>query len=81
LPGLTFAVLDFQRAKLVSEKALTPLDLAFDARGDVNEVDGECKRTLFDDHHVGKLIRIFDDMLRAIVKDPNQVISDVQSNT
>jgi hypothetical protein len=49
--------------------------------GDVNEVDGECKRTLFDDHHVGKLIRIFDDMLRAIVKDPNQVISDVQSNT
>lgn len=30
--------------------------------------------------HVAKLIRIFDDMLRAIVKDPNQVISDVRSN-
>ncbi len=60
--------------------ALTALHLAFDASGDINEVDGECKRTRFDDHDVAKLIRIFDDMLRAIVKDPNQVISDVRSN-
>jgi len=68
LSGLTFAGLDFQRAKLDSETALTALDLAFDARGDINEVDGECKRTRFDDHHIAKLIRIFDDVQGRLLR-------------
>jgi acyl carrier protein len=82
LPGLTFAVLDFKEAKLDSEMALTAVDLIFDLRETSTKLTGSVnyRSELFDDHHLAKLIRVFHDALKAMVKDPNQVISDVRSN-
>ena len=82
LPGLTFAVLDFQEAKLDSEMALTAVDLIFDLRETSTKLTGSVnyRGELFDDHQLASLIRFFQDALEAMVKDPNQVISVFRSN-
>ena len=82
LPGLTFAVLDFQQAKLDSEMALTAVDLIFDLRETSTKLTGSVnyRSELFDDHQLASVIRVFHDALEAMVKDPNQVISDVRSH-
>jgi non-ribosomal peptide synthetase component F len=81
-PGLTFAVLDFQQAKLDSEMALTAVDLIFDLRETSTKLTGSVnyRSELFDDHQLASLIRVFHDALEAMVKDPNQVISVFRSN-
>ena len=82
LPGLTFAVLDFQEAKLDSEMALTAVDLIFDLRETSTRLTGSVnyRSELFDDHQVASMIRVFHEALEAMVKDLNQVISDGRSN-
>ena len=82
LPGLTFAVLDFQQARLDSEMALTAVDLILDLRETSTQLTGSVnyKSELFDDHHLASMIRVFHDALEAMVKDPTKVISDVRSN-
>jgi amino acid adenylation domain-containing protein len=81
-PGLTLAVLDFQQAKLDSEMALTAVDLIFDLRETSTKLTGSVnyRSELFDDHRVASLIRVFHEALKAMVKDPNQVISVFRSN-
>ena len=78
-PGLTFAVLDFQEAKLDSEMALTAVDLIFDLRETSTQLTGSVnyRSDLFDDHRIARMIRVFHEALRAVIKDPNEVISNV----
>ena len=80
-PGLSFAVLDFQEARLDSEMALTAVDLIFDLRETSTQLTGSVnyRSELFDDHRIAKMIRVFHAALRAIVKDPNEVISNVHA--
>jgi non-ribosomal peptide synthetase component F len=81
-PGLTFAVLDFQQAKLDSEMALTAVDLIFDLRETSTKLTGSVnyRSELFDDHQLARVIRVFHDALEAMVKNPDQAISDARSN-
>ena len=62
--------------------ALRAVDLIFDVREMSTKLTGSVnyRKERSDDYHLANLIRIFDDVLRAIVKDPNQVISDGRSN-
>jgi hypothetical protein len=55
LSGLTFAVLDFQRAKLDSEMALAAIDLVFDPREPSTKLTGS----------VNYWIQIFSDVLES----------------
>ena len=82
LPGLTFALLDFQEAKLDSEMALTAVDLIFDLRETSTKLTGSVnyRSELFDDLRLASLIRVFHEALKAMVGDPNQAISDLRSN-
>jgi len=80
LPGLNFAVLDFQAAKLDSEMALTAVDLILDLRETATKLTGSVnyRSELFDDYQLASLTGVFHDALEAMVKDPNKVICDVR---
>ena len=82
LPGLTFAALDFQEAKLDSEMALTAVDLIFDLRETSTKLTGSVnyRSELYDKHQLASMVQIFHETLEAMVKDSNQVISDVRPN-